>query len=888
MPLSPGERLGPYEIVSAIGKGGMGEVWKARDPRLGRDVAIKISAQQFTDRFEREARAIAALNHPNICTLFDVGPNYLVMEFVTGATLADRIRQGPIPFEEALSIAKQIADALDAAHEKNIVHRDLKPANVNIRPDGSVKVLDFGLAKSGETQEVTPDSPTMMTGTMTGIILGTAGYMSPEQARGQDVDKRADIWAFGVVLYEMVTGKRLFEGATVSDSLAAILKEEPDLTLAPEKTRRLLRRCLEKDPKRRLRDIGDAMTLLEVAPEPVHAASAAFRLAWFAVGAVGLVAMLLGAVAFIHFSEKPPVRDVVRFQIPAPEKSALNPAVIVSPDGRKLAFIATGPDSRRHVWVRPLDSLDARIVADVGGGSIFPFWSPDSGSIGFWTQSQLKKVEASGGSPQTLCDVTGTFGGGAWSRDGVIVFGQAGSGLRQVSADGGTPSPITTLDPARQEIRHTFPAFLPDGRHFVYLRISTNRENSGIFAGSLNAKPEQQSSLRIAPAQREAVYVPSVESSKNGYLLFMREETLMAQPFDTARMNLTGKPLPISEAVTNNNAYAVFSASSNGVLAYRSDETASTAFAVYRPVWYDRQGKVGESLAGDTGRYTDLSLSPDGTRVAVRRTDPQAAGKGGQIGNWDIWLHELARGVSTRLTFDRAVTGMPVWSPDGSSIVYASDRDGLFDLYRKPSSGAGNEESLLRSGENKLPADWSPDGRFLLYSALEGTRRDLWVLPLARDNRKPSLYLKIDYNGGGPAQFSPDGRFVAYTSNESGRNEVYVQPFPVPSGGKWMISKDGGSQPRWRRNGKELFYVSAEAMLMEVDVSLSPAFKAGIPRALFPVSFSASGDIIGTGYDVTTDGQRFLIDKLTTGAESRATAPPVLTVVLNWQSGLKK
>jgi Tol biopolymer transport system component len=890
MPLSPGDRLGPYEIVSPIGAGGMGEVYKARDPRLGRDVAIKVSAQQFTDRFEREARAIAALNHTNICILHDVGPNYLVMELIEGPTLADRIRQGPIPLEEAFAIAKQIADALEAAHEKSIVHRDLKPANVKIRPDGSVKVLDFGLAKAGDAQEVTPDSPTMITGTLTGMILGTAGYMSPEQARGQEVDKRADIWAFGVVLYEMVTGKRLFDEATVSDSLAAILKEEPDLSLAPQKTRQLLASCLQKDPRKRLRDIGDAMTLLEVGqafslPEPVHAASAAFRIS---VGAAALVTLLLAALAFIHFSEKPPAREVVRFQIPAPEKSALSPAVIVSPDGRKLAFIATGPDNRRHVWIRPLDSLDARIVADVSGGSIFPFWSPDSSSLGFWTQGQLKKVEASGGSPQTLCDVTGTFGGGAWSREGVIVFSQASSGLRQVSADGGTPSPLTSLDPARQETRHAFPSFLPDGRHFVYLRTSTNRENSGIFAGTLNAKPEQQSPLRIAAAQREAVYVPSIESGRNGYLLFMREATLVAQPFDTAGMNLTGKPVPILEAVTNNNAYAVFSASSNGVLAYRSDDIASTVFAIYRPVWHDRQGKVVESMAGDTGRYADLSLSPDGSRVAVRRTDPQAAGRGGQIGNWDIWLHELARGVSTRLTFDRAVIGMPVWSPDGSSIVYASGRDGLYGLYRKPSSGAGNEEVLLRPGEIKLPADWSPDGRFLLYSQIEGTGRDLWMLPIAGDNRKPSLYLKTDYNGGGPAQFSPDGRFVAYTSNESGGNEVYVQPFPVPSGGKWMISKDGGAQPRWRRNGKDLYYVSAGAILMEVDVSLNPVFKAGVPRALFPVSFSGNSDIIGTAYDVTADGQRFLVDKVTTGAESGTTAPPVLTVVLNWQSGLKK
>ena len=473
-------------------------------------------------------------------------------------------------------------------------------------------------------------------------------------------------------------------------------------------------------------------------------------------------------------------------------------------------------------------------MADVSDGSIFPFWSPDSNSLGFWTEGKLKKLEASRGSPHTLCDVPGTFHGGAWSQDGVIVFGRTGAGLWQVPADGGTPVPLTKLDPVRQEVEHAFPSFLPDGRHFFYLRVSINPEISGIFVGSLDAKPEQQSSQQITATQQEAIYVPSAESSKNGYLLFMREETLVAQPFDTARMNLAGKTVPILEQVAGaeevgiNGGYAFFSASSNGVLAFRGGSFANT-----RLTWYDRQGTV-VGMAGEPGQYSDVALSPDGTRVAVRLAGPRMVGKAGQWGNIDIWLHELDRGISTRFTFDPAAEGMPVWLPDGSSIVFYSNRDGPNNLYQKPSSGAGNEEALLKSGEDKSPYDWSPDGRFLLYATRsQGTGLDLWVLPLAGDNRKPSLYLKTEFNEG-QARFSPDGRFVAYTSNESGKSEVYVRPFPSPSGGKWMVSTGGGFQPRWRRNGKELFYVSADAMLMAVGVNLSPGIQSRYPQGLVP------------------------------------------------------
>ncbi len=887
MSLAAGTKLGPYEILASIGAGGMGEVYRARDTKLDRDVAIKVLPPDFAHdperlaRFEREAKVLASLNHPNIAQIYGIEDRALIMELVAGEML-----KGPLPLETALNFAKQIADALEAAHDKGIVHRDLKPANIMITPQGLVKVLDFGLAAVPSRSPEAADpasSPTMtIAATQAGMIMGTAAYMSPEQAAGKPVDKRADIWSFGVVLFEMLTGKRLFEGETVSHTLAAVLTKEPDLQQVPVKVRRLLQSCLERDLRRRLRDIGDGALLLQEGESAITPLRS--RVGMIAVAAAGVFALVAATLAFIHFREKPPVREVVRFEIPAPQDSTLNPTLVVSPDGRKLAFLATGPDNIRHLWIRPLDSLAARIVTDVGGGSIFPFWSPDSSSLGFWTQGKLKKVEASGGPPQTLCDAPGTFGGGAWSPDGIIIFGYGVGGLWQVSADGGTAAPLTKVDAARQEVLHAFPSFLPDGRHFVYLRTSANREISGTFVGSLDARPEQQSSRQITATQHQAVYVPSAESSKNGYLLFMREETLLAQQFDLARMNLTGKAVLLLERLQvseNTSAYSMFSASSNGVLAYRSDETSSVTHN--RLTWYDRQGKV-VGIAGEPGQYGDVSLSPDGTRVAVGRRDPLTLGKGGGNGNIDIWLDEFARGISTRFTFDPAMETSPIWSPDGSSVVFVSNRDGFSNLYRKPANGAGNEEALLKSVDRKDAYDWSPDGRFLLYAARnQGSTIDLWVLPLAGDNRKPWLYLKTEFDEGS-GQFSPDGRFVAYNSNESGKNEIYVQPFPAPSGGKWRVSNEGGTQPRWRRDGKEMFYVSNDAKLMALEVSLNPAFKAGIPKALFPVSYNGSSN----EYDVTANGQRFLVNSVIPGSESEASAASHVTVVLNWQAALKK
>ncbi len=571
MPLEKGTKLGPYEILGSLGAGGMGEVYRALDPRLGREVAIKVSAERFNERFEREARAVAALNHPNICTLFDVGPNYLVMELVEGPTLDDRLHSGAIPLAEASNIARQIADALEAAHEKGIVHRDLKPANIKIKPDGHVKVLDFGLAKVGaEPNEL--GATVSLGGTTAGTILGTAGYMSPEQARGKPVDKRADIWAFGVVLYEMVTGIRTFQGDTLSDSLAAILTKEPDWSKAPLKTQPLLRRCLEKEARRRLRDIGDAMALLDaspdalpeapvVAPPPPPPPPPPSRAKWLWPAAVTLLLLGLLGISVVHFRETAPVAEAVRFRMPLPPKVALTASgvSVVSPDGRNIAFFAIGQDGMRRLWIRSLDSLDARPLqeADVDSRNPTPpFWAPDSRSLAFANGKQLRRVDLAGGPPQTICD--GDCGDsltGAWSRDGVVLL-CVRAGIMRVSANGGVPSFVTKRDESRKELFHLHPVFLPDGKRFLYTRVVNGADASGVFVGSLDAKPENQNLKPVLPAAMNVVLAPAYGSYPSR-LLFQREATLYAQTFDTGRAQLTGDPVRVADQVGLYNSYAI-------------------------------------------------------------------------------------------------------------------------------------------------------------------------------------------------------------------------------------------------------------------------------------------------------------------------------------------
>jgi eukaryotic-like serine/threonine-protein kinase len=864
MPLSVGEKLGPYEILAPIGAGGMGEVYRARDPRLNRDVAIKVSAAQFSERFEREAKAIAALNHPNICQIYDVGPNYLVMEFIEGQS-----PKGPMPLEEALRIARQIADALEAAHEKGITHRDLKPGNIKIKPDGTVKVLDFGLAKvTAGTASSGENSPTLTIGmTQAGMILGTAAYMAPEQARGKEsVDRRADIWAFGVVLYELLTGKRLFDGEDVGEILAKVIRDEPDLSSVPAQVRPLLKRCLEKDPKKRLRDIGDVWLLLADTPAesaPVSSKTTS-RLGGLTGIAVAVLAVALAVVSWIAYSlmrsTPPPLAS--QFTVVAPPETAFTntfAATAVSPDGRYLVFGARRGSATPSLWLRPLDSLAAHPLPGTEGAN-FPFWSPDSKSIAFFADGKLKRVEPAGGAPLVLCDAgepAGSSVGGTWNRDGIILFGGT-DGLRRVPASGGQPVPLTKTDASRQEAGHGYPQFLPDGKRFLYFIQSGNPNTQGVYAGSLD-RPQER--VQVIRTDAKAIYTQPV-AGRSGYLLWLREQTLLAQRFDPGKLLLEGDPAPVAEEIAVNAPQrAAFWMSDAGLLVYRNGGAGSQKLS-----WMSRDGKRTEQ--GGMDIYNSLRLSPDGRRVAF--------GRGLTTAN--IWLLEFARSVLTRLTFGTKADSNPVWSPDGRQIAFSSNRSGVLQIYRKDAGGGGQEEQLTSGPNDKYVTDWSRDGKYLLYSQSDPkTSLDLWALPLDGD-RKPVPVLQspfLEYGG----QFSPDGKWIAYDSNESGRTDVYIRAFPS-SPGKWQVSNRGGGIPRWRADGKELFYVSSDFKMMAVTIRASAAsVEADTPRELFAALVAG----LISPYDVAADGQRFLLMER---PEAQGGASP-LTVVLNWQAGLR-
>jgi Tol biopolymer transport system component len=858
MPLSAGTKLGPYEILAPIGAGGMGEVYRARDPRLGRDVAIKVSSEQFTERFEREARAIAALNHPNICHLYDVGPNYLVMELIDGERL-----QGPVAVETALEYARQIADALEAAHERGIIHRDLKPANIMIAAGGVIKVLDFGLAKNADAPAGDPQSsPTMtISPTRAGMILGTAAYMSPEQARGKNVDKRADIWAFGVVLYEVLTGKQLFHGETVSDILAGVLKEEPNLDRVPLQVNRLLRRCLEKDPKKRLRDIGDWTLLLQDAPKEGRRASRA--LPWIAAAAA--LALGLAAVSFLHFRETPPAAPApTRFQILPPENTEFGTQMALSPDGRLLAFTALSPsEGSDSIWVRPLDALQARPLRLARTAMPF-FWSPDSRFIAYNGNGKLTKIDVSGGPPQVLCDAPLGVIGGFWTEDGTIVFGQTPGGLMSVPASGGVPNPLGTFNPSGNAIGQILPALLPDGRHFLYY---TNVEhNTGIVLTSFGAKPASEKFLVDTP--KGAAFAPWPNSTL-GHLLFLRENTLMAQPLDLAKLAMAGTAVPVAEGVGTSLAHGFFSVSNNGVLAYRTGSGGSTQLA-----WVDRTGKEIGSV-GPPGDYRALALSPDGARVATARVEAR---------NTDIWVFDVARNTNTRLTSDPASDEAPVWSRDGSRIAWTAgttlsgNQRGIF---MTPAAGDAKPQMLVPPAAGMFAWDWSEDGRLVLYSAADPKTRKihLWTVTVD-DEKKREPITQTQFNELQP-QVSPGGRWISYMSDESGRYEIYVRPFSESSqqGGKIKVSEGGGTEARWRRDGKELFYLSDQTKMMAVEVSTTPSFKAGVPHPLFQTRIHRGS---GFQWDVSPDGKRFLFATVATEKSD------AITIVTNWQATLKK
>src|SRR5262245_41476589 len=687
--MSPQESIAHYRITSKLGEGGMGTVYRATDTKLNRDVAIKILPDAFGQdpdrmaRFEREAQVLASLNHPNIASIYGVEEQAIVMQLVEGSPLA-----GPLPLETALPIARQIAEALEYAHEKGIIHRDLKPTNIKVTPEDSIKILDFGLAKALSSESVLGDpasSPTItMRATLAGVIMGTAAYMSPEQARAGVADKRSDIWSFGVVLYELLTGRQLFAGDTVSDTLAAVLKTDPDWSALPSETppaiRRLLRRCLERERKSRMRDIGDAHAEIEEAKRPAEQAPVTTpsrpprRMPWFLTG-FGLAALAALIVAIVGFRETTPEPTATRFEIPLPEKTRLlvGSRLAIAPDGRRIAFNAIGADGHRMIWLRSLDSLEPRVLAGTenGGGM---FWSPDSRWIAFFAAGKLKKIEAGAasgaGPPQTICNVPGNVVSGAWSREGVILFGRpVGGGLSRVSQTGGEIVPATTLD--RLEAGHSWPQFLPDGRHFIYFSLSSQPENHAVYLGTLDGTEKTP----LVRSSTQAVYVPPMAGNSDGQLLFMREGSLMAQPFDTKSRKMTGEPLPVAERVWFYRTYGFFSASETGVLVYGQGTSQSNET---RLTWFDREGKpLGD--ADTPGSYSSVSLSRDGKLAAVSKDDLQ--------GNRDIWILDLSRKVTSKFTLEPSREIFPVWSPDASRVVFASSRDGQYNIYQKETFG---------------------------------------------------------------------------------------------------------------------------------------------------------------------------------------------------------
>ncbi len=893
--LAPGTKLGRYEIRSQLGVGGMGEVYRARDTQLGRDVAIKVlPATISTDpdrlrRFEQEACAAGALNHPNILVVHDIGTHdgssYVVSELLEGETLRKRIAGTPLAHRRVIEYSLQIVNGLAAAHAKGIIHRDLKPENIFLTNDGRLKILDFGLAKLTQVDGdlVQTEVPTRRIDTEPGVVMGTVGYMSPEQLKGQHVDQRSDIFSFGAILYEMLSGRRAFHGESAAETMSAVLKEDPpDLSDTNQKIspslERLVNRCLEKSPESRFHSASDLAFALEALSETnTSSAQTAIAPAWerprsrerlWWIGSTGLLAFaLFAALPFVvaYFRRPAPAPGhVTRFFVPPPEKSSIiGGGEHISPDGTRLVYVSNGADGNRLLWTRPLDSLAAQPLAGTEGAGN-PFWSPDSRFVGYFTAGlKLKKIDVNGGSPQTLTDVQGGLGG-TWNGEDTIVFARSSSdGLYRISANGGTPARVTALDESRKEIAHVWPYFLPDGRHFLYLARSAQKENTGIYVGSLDA-PDRK---LLVSADSSAVYAAP------GFLLFLRDRNLMAQAFDANSLQLTGEPLSIAEQVGYNliTGRSFFSASQNGVIAFLNNNPPKTQLA-----WFDRTGKQ-LALVGGPGADTGLRLSPDEKQLAVSRLDTQA-------GSADIWVIDLSRNNPSRFTFDPGNDSAPVWSADGSRIMFASSRTGIVNVYQRLANGTRDDELFFKFPQSAGPLDCSPDGKFLLFGTVSPTKgNDLWLLPLTGD-QKPMPFIETQFNET-QARFSYDGRWVAYSSNESGQFQIYIQSFPT-AGGKWQVSTGGGAQPQWRRDGKELYYLAPDRKLMAVELSAAgPTITPGIPTPLFEARIT--GVFPGQGgasyYAASGDGKRFLVNMLLSD-----TTPVSLTVVLNWTAGLKR
>jgi serine/threonine protein kinase len=917
MTLATGTRLGPYEILSLLGAGGMGEVYLAEDTRLGRKIALKVLPTSYAQdadrlrRFEQEARATSALNHLNIRTVYDIGrhdgASFIVAELLEGKELREQLNEGALPVRKAIDFARQIVAGLAAAHEKGIVHRDLKPENLFVTKEGRVKILDFGLAKLKPPEVDAADSqaPTRKKITNPGTVMGTVSYMSPEQVRGQDADHRADIFSFGMILYEMLSGKRAFNGASVADVMSAILKEEPpklvetNAKISPALDK-IVGRCLEKRPERRFQTVSDLSFALEMLAMPSsgsainpfsgeagwphalpleHVAARLFsllskksgrlnrllvwraRLGWIVAAGLSLAAL---AYAAMYFRGAPVVSRATYTYLPWPmntkSSSTATGAPAISPDGRRIAITAE-TEGVNYVWLYSLGAPEPKRLEGTKDAR-HPFWSPDGREIGFFSGGELRKIAVSGGSPERICD-SPDGQGGAWSKAGVILFAPtlAGTPLYRVSDKGGAPAKATSLDAARFETGHIFPRFLPDGRHFVFLTRSAKPENTGIGVNSL----DQAQTRFLFPSDSNAEFSPS------GHLLFMRKREILARQFDAEKLESRGDPVKLIEQGNFNiePPFTPLSVSSDGLLVYQGAGKSDSQL-----VWSDRSGRQ-LSLVGLPGEYRWLNLSPDGEHGILLCYEPQKAGN-------DLWSLDLKRETLPRVTDSPESENFPLWSPDGGAIAFCSNRERFWAIWQKGvNDGYGKEELLFKEDSRHIfPEDWSSDGKFIVYRKMgDETSFDLWLLPMMGD-RQPRPYLATQFDER-LAKVSPDGRWLAYRSNESGRNEIYVQSFPEP-GRKLMISKGGGNLPRWRRDGRELYYVAADNKLMAVQVETRANFEVGETIALFDLGRCGLSDIRYL-YDVSVDGQKFLVIRPLEDASSRP-----LTVVQNWTELLKK
>ncbi len=922
MTLASGTRLGPYEVLGLLGVGGMGEVYRASDTKLKREVAIKVLPEAFArdearmKRFEREAQVLASLNHPNVAAIYGLeeaespeaersgvaereavgaGPRgterwirALVLELVEGPTLAERIASGPIPLEEAIRIATQIANGLEAAHEKAIIHRDLKPANVKLTKDGDVKILDFGLAKALEV-ESTPventNSPTLTRATQAGVLLGTAAYMSPEQAKGKSADRRADVWAFGVVLYEMLAGRRAFDGEDLSETLAFVLTKEPDWSALPAElpvpVRGLLTRCLTKDPKQRLQAIGEARIALDYAmgeaPETAVAPARTQSTFWPALAGAAFLA--LGATLWTLWPRPalpppPPIRLSARLGADASLVTWVpyaGPAAVLSPDGALLAFVGEkGPGEAPQLYVRRLEELEASPLPGTEGARS-PFFSPDSQWIAFFAQGNLKKVAVTSGATVTLCEARNERGGGAWAEDGTIVFAlfeATGGGLSRVSSAGGTPEILTNPADAG-EVAHRSPQALPGGR-VLYTAFATagGYDDATIVAQPLPSGPKKI----LLRGGYQGRYVPS------GHIVYIREGTLFATAFDLDRLEVTGEPVPAVEGVTSN-LEAQFAVSDRGSLVYLPGPGVGTDLSID---WMDSAGKP-RPLRAVRGDYGNPRFSPDGSRLALDVRDGSQS---------DVWVYEWERDTPSRLTFDPGVDTRPIWTPDGTRITFASDRADkrVPNLYWQRADGTGEVERLTESKNPQYPASWHPSGRFLAF--FEGSPKasaDLHILPIEGSEAagwKPgnaTVFLSTAFAEMNP-EFSPDGRWLAYQANASGKMEVYVRPFPGP-GGVWQVSTESGANPIWSRTRRELFYCTVDQRIMVASYTGDgDKFRAEKPRLWSEGRFAAP--LITKFLDLHPDGERFAA--VTTPQAQSLTKQDEVVFILNFFDYLRR